>query len=203
MKGGTYVLGPQAIPDSVERIDNTKTPAPTAERSDTDSAAANPSDPPRDGARWQLRLPCHSRPITASHIITTAEHLPQSPLSELSSLLHTSTNVPADGAAPEPESGRSVLRGIAILPSIPTCLSRQTMGNGVEGEEESAGSGDDTGVVLFPPASSETGRAEAREDERGARELALVRALIMGEGTGSCPAGQCRSLNLLIPSTAA
>jgi len=41
-------------------------------------------------------------------------------------------------------------------------------------EEEEEGE-DDTAVIVFPPTENH----------------GLVRALVMGEGTGSCPAGQC------------
>jgi hypothetical protein len=61
---------------------------------------------------------------------------------------------------------------IALLPSLPESLRRpkkeSTEEDGEEGE-------DDTAVIVFPPTA----------DSR------LVRALVMGEGTGSCPAGQC------------
>lgn len=43
-----------------------------------------------------------------------------------------------------------------------------------DGEEES--SEDDTAIFLFPPTTEGS---------------SVVRGLLMGEGTGSCPAGQC------------
>jgi hypothetical protein len=62
---------------------------------------------------------------------------------------------------------------IAVLPSLPECL-RRSRDSGEEGAEEQ----DDTAVILFP-----------REYGVG-----LVRALLMGAGTGSCPAGQCKRI---------
>jgi hypothetical protein len=66
---------------------------------------------------------------------------------------------------------------IALLPSLPVSVRRPKSEEalGSEGEEESGE--DDTAVVIFPPTEG-TG---------------LVRAVLMGEGTGSCPSGQCRS----------
>jgi hypothetical protein len=66
---------------------------------------------------------------------------------------------------------------IALLPSLPESLRRPKT-EPVDGEEEGE---DDTAVIVFPPT-----------DNQG-----LVRALVMGEGTGSCPAGQCTSSSIL------
>ncbi|RXK40446.1 hypothetical protein M231_02279 [Tremella mesenterica] len=64
---------------------------------------------------------------------------------------------------------------IAILPSFPELL-RQSRGSseGTQTEEEGSEENEDTAVLLFPPEG----------------EMGLVRALIMGEGTGSCPPRQ-------------
>jgi len=61
---------------------------------------------------------------------------------------------------------------IALLTSLPESLRRPQLAEPTEEEGE-----DDTAVIVFPPT-----------DDHG-----LVRALVMGEGTGSCPAGQCTS----------
>ena len=75
---------------------------------------------------------------------------------------------------------RTVYRAqcIAILTSLPPVFKRQRTAEteeaeGDQGEKEE----DDTAGVLFPPV-----------DGRPA-----IRALLMGEGTGSCPPGQCKS----------
>ena len=56
---------------------------------------------------------------------------------------------------------------VAVVTSQPGCLKRPA-------KEDEEAEDDDAGVVIFPPTDNST----------------LVRALIMGEGTGSCPAGQ-------------
>ena len=61
---------------------------------------------------------------------------------------------------------------IALLTSLPESLRRPKIAEPTEEEGE-----DDTAVIVFQPT-----------DDHG-----LVRALVMGEGTGSCPAGQCTS----------
>lgn len=125
----------------------------------------------------ELRLPCHPRPITTKHLIASYDHLPLS-------------------LQPKPEplkSGRShagtrMAHCIAILPSLPDSLKRKRGENpenpenpDSEAEEsqepKSDVEQDDTAVILFPPEG----------------EVGLVRALLMGEGTGSCPSGQCES----------
>lgn len=75
---------------------------------------------------------------------------------------------------PGPE--RTTAHCIAVLSSFPVLLRRKADAEETEEREE-----DDTAVVLFPP-----------EGERG-----LVRGLLMGEGTGSCPAGQCKLVGLI------
>jgi RAB protein geranylgeranyltransferase component A len=52
---------------------------------------------------------------------------------------------------------------------LPASLRRE---QGEDGELDQ----DDTAVVVFPPAEG---------------SKAVVRVLMMGEGTGSCPSGQC------------
>jgi RAB protein geranylgeranyltransferase component A len=125
--GGTYVLGPTALPSSVEIRD--------------DSVV--------------LQVQCHPQPITASHLISSPLHLPQS---AQHTDIHSELN--------------SIARCIAVLDALPPALKRPK----VEGEEEESKEEDDTAIVVFPP-----------EKEDGQ----VVRALIMGEGTGSCPAGRC------------
>lgn len=129
VKGGTYILGEQAEVESIEVTPNGE-----------------------DRKRISIKLPCHPRPITAEHLISTPDHIPPS-------LLPT----PSEG------SERITAHCIAILPGLPFILQRRSdFGDGERAE-------DDTAVILFPPEGN----------------MGLVRGLIMGEGTGSCPAGQC------------
>ena len=131
--GGTYVLGPPAVAESIE---------------------ANPSG-------VTLKLPCHPRPITASHLIVSPDHLPPSLRS------------PADD-----DARSTTAHCIAVVSSVPQALKRVTAeGDASAAESESSDEADDTGVSIFPP-------------EQGGNP---VRALVMGEGTGSCPSGQCES----------
>lgn len=64
---------------------------------------------------------------------------------------------------------------VAVLSALPALLRRS------EAEDVEKANEDDTAVILFPP-----------EGDAG-----LVRGLLMGEGTGSCPAGQCELLPVL------
>lgn len=71
---------------------------------------------------------------------------------------------------------------ISLLDELPEALRRpvkQTSEDPANGQEEEEGAEDDTAVVVFPPSP---------ESEGGK----VVKALMMGEGTGSCPAGQCK-----------
>lgn len=81
------------------------------------------------------------------------------------------THLPRE-VRPEQERVASEARCIAILDELPPLLRREVNEEGEDKEQ------DDTAVIIFPPE-------EGRE--------AVVRALVMGEGTGSCPAGQCES----------
>lgn len=67
---------------------------------------------------------------------------------------------------------RTTARGIAVVTSQPGVLKRAPPPDA--DEDEAVPEDDDTGVVVFPPVDG----------------APLARALIMGEGTGSCPAGQ-------------
>lgn len=78
------------------------------------------------------------------------------------------------------EERRTTVDCIAVLSSLPEAIKRRPPVKS-DDDEEGAEEKDDTAVVLFPP-----------EDGRQ-----LVRALITGEGTGSCPSGQCRSFQLV------
>lgn len=126
MAGGTYVLGPSAEPESI----------------DLDA----------ESGKVTLKLPCHPRPITASHIISSPDHLPSS--------------LRSNGTGPR----KSTAHCIAVLASLPEVLKQARP----EGQEEGQEDKDDTAVILFPEEGKE-----------------IVRTLMMGEGTGSCPAGQC------------
>lgn len=131
MFGGTYVLGPEAMPE---------VSAPAA------SAAGGESGPQsaKDGG-VQVKVPAHPTPLRSTHLVTSPAFLPSKPGSG-------STSVTA--------------HAVAVVTSQPACLKRAA-------KDDEEPEDDDTGVVIFPPA-----------------EGPLVRALIMGEGTGSCPAGQ-------------
>ena len=126
MFGGTYVLGKESIPESIT--------------TENDSVI--------------LKIPCHPRPITAKHLITSPDHLPP------------------DLRPTQSGTGNVTAHCIALLTSLPESLRRPQLAEPTEEEGE-----DDTAVIVFPPT-----------DDHG-----LVRALVMGEGTGSCPAGQCTS----------
>jgi len=127
--GGTYVLGKESIPESMTVNDDSVT----------------------------IKIPCHPRPITAKHMVTSPDHLP-----------------PDIRPKPESSGETATAHCIALLNSLPEALRRPKT-ESTEGEEEGE---DDTAVIIFPPTESQ----------------GLVRALVMGEGTGSCPAGQCKSL---------
>lgn len=114
----------------------------------------------------KLKLPCHPRVITAKHLITSPDHLPFSLISTSS----TSTR-------------RISAHCTAIVSALPEALRwppkiTTSEADGDAGEEEQGAEGeeDDAAIVVFPP-----------EGENG-----VVRAIMMGEGTGSCPAGQCK-----------
>lgn len=72
------------------------------------------------------------------------------------------------------EDGFTTAHCIAILPSLPPCLAPEEQSGDLDEEEESEKE-EDAMIVVFPPMDGRN----------------LVRALLMGEGTGSCPKGQC------------
>ena len=111
-----------------------------------------------------IKIPCHPRPITAKHLVTSPDHLPPDIRPDVGS-----------------SKGDVTAHCIALLPSLPESL-RRPKAVPVDGEEEGE---DDTAVIVFPPTENQ----------------GLVRALVMGEGTGSCPAGQCMSSSILGSST--
>jgi RAB protein geranylgeranyltransferase component A len=135
--GGTYVLGKESIPETMEIEEGTEYPV-------------------------KLKIPCHSRTISAKHLIASSDHLPQQ--------LRRSAAGNKD---------RQTAHCVALLPALPTQLRRQekaqTDSDGTDGDEDEEAQ-DDTAVIVFPPSGDQ----------------GLVRALVMGEGTGSCPAGQCK-----------
>lgn len=134
--GGTYVLGKESIPESISVSDDSIT----------------------------LKIPCHPRPITAKHLVTSPDHLP--------------TDIRPDIGS---SKGNITAHCIALLSSLPESL-RRPKAEPVDGEEQGE---DDTAVIVFPPTENQ----------------GLVRALVMGEGTGSCPAGQCMSSSIPGSST--
>ncbi|WVQ79147.1 hypothetical protein IAT38_001243 [Cryptococcus sp. DSM 104549] len=106
--GGTYVLGESAIPESIEA---------SGDRGIT------------------FKLPCHPRPVTASHLIASSRHIPSSFLT------------------PPASSETSVTSHcVAIVSSLPEALQRKKapVQEGEEGTEEEVVN-DDTAVVVFPP----------------------------------------------------
>jgi RAB protein geranylgeranyltransferase component A len=64
---------------------------------------------------------------------------------------------------------------ICILPSLPRVLQPETQAD-VDLDEEEQDKSEDAMIVVFPPEGNQP----------------LVRVLLMGEGTGSCPEGQCK-----------
>lgn len=134
MFGGTYVLGPEAMPE-IEA-------APAA------GAAAGEAD--SDGAKnggIQVKVPAHPTPLRATHLVTSPSFLAK--------------------AQPSGSDKNITAHAIAVVTSQPACLKRPA-------KDDEEAEDDDTGVVIFPPTE----------------DSPLVRTLIMGEGTGSCPAGQ-------------
>lgn len=95
----------------------------------------------------------------------TAKHLVTSPSHLPSHLVPTGTS----------SSSRTTAHCIAILSERPDVLRRPEVVREEVPDDEEVGE-DDTAVIAFPPTS---------DDET------VVRALMMGEGTGSCPNGQC------------
>ncbi|WVF67173.1 hypothetical protein IAT40_001919 [Kwoniella sp. CBS 6097] len=159
--GGTYVLGPSAIPTSIEQT--------------------------ADGI--SLQIPCHPRPVTASHLISLPNHLPPNLASSAAGGAEPA--VQPEQAPTDAESSTSTTAHcIAISSTTPEALRRSSAK--VPEEESGAaleavdGSGeadagevereenDDTSVTIFPPVDGSP----------------LVRCYINGEGTGSCPSGQ-------------
>jgi len=136
--GGTYVLGKESIPETMEIEEETEYPV-------------------------KLKIPCHSRTISAKHLIASSDHLPQ--------------RLRRSAAG---KGGRRTAHCIALLPALPTQLRRQekdkTDSDVTDGDEDEEAQ-DDTAIIVFPPSGGQ----------------GLVRALVMGEGTGSCPTGQCKS----------
>jgi hypothetical protein len=110
-----------------------------------------------NGDSVTLKIPCHPRPITAKHLITSPDHLPPNLEPKSDSTFESKVTAHC----------------IALLPSLPESLRRPKKESTEEDEEEGE---DDTAVIVFPPTG----------------DAGLVRALMMGEGTGSCPAGQCK-----------
>ncbi|OWZ50998.1 rab escort protein [Cryptococcus neoformans Tu259-1] len=106
--GGTYVLGPFGKPTSIDANDDNVT----------------------------LNLPCHPRPVTAKHLISSSNHLPLSLLTPESEL-----------------SKRSIMaHSISISSSLPKVLQRKLPSaddeNGIGQLPEE---NDDTGLIVFPP----------------------------------------------------
>lgn len=136
--GGTYVLGPESIPESIELEDGAESSV-------------------------RLKLPCNPRTITTKHLIASSGHLPP----------HLILN-----ENESPSNTRRTAHCIAILSERPEILRKPEAVklNDDDEDEEEVGE-DDTAVIVFPPTSEDNG--------------SVVRALMMGEGTGSCPSGQC------------
>lgn len=129
--GGTYILGASA---EIKRLEV-------------------------DGSGIELELPCHPRPVKASHIIAAPQHLLES-------------------LRPSTASESRVARCIALVNGLPPALMRELTEQPEDSDDKLEE--DDTAVIIFPPESADGH---------------VVRGLIMGEGTGSCPAGQCKLQN--------
>ncbi|ORY24379.1 GDP dissociation inhibitor-domain-containing protein [Naematelia encephala] len=141
-------------------------------------SAGQPSSIELDGQKGvTVQIPGHPRPILAKHLITSPDHLPQS-LNPPPDKSDTSRSRDSSEAS---KRTTTTAHCIAVLPSLPSCLTRpipndiQNEGEQEEGDGDSGN--DDTAVVLFPPTAD-------------ADEAQVVRGLMMGEGTGSCPSGQ-------------
>ncbi|WWC87849.1 uncharacterized protein L201_002746 [Kwoniella dendrophila CBS 6074] len=132
--GGTYVLGPSASLTSIE----------------TTSEGVS------------IKLPCHPRPVTASHLISSPNHLP-SVLIQRNSSSYTNSNQ---------EEQFITAHCVAITKTLPAALRRNTLDPDLKDDNEEI-ENDDTAVVVFP-----------REGDN------VVRCYVNGEGTGSCPPGQ-------------
>jgi RAB protein geranylgeranyltransferase component A len=119
-----------------------------------------------------LKLPCHPRLVTARNIISSAGHLP--PQLRPIDAFDSSSQTPAVPSSAD-TLRNTTAHCIAILSSLPASLRSSIRGDGTDFDKVGETEQPDTAVIVFPP-----------EGDSG-----LVRALIMGEGTGSCPAGQC------------
>ncbi|OCF44472.1 rab escort protein [Kwoniella heveanensis CBS 569] len=160
--GGTYVLGPSALPSSIEQTS--------------------------DGL--SLQVPCHPRPVHAAHLISAPNHLPPDfvslPLAPSSAVPESpSRSVQEESSA----STSTAAHCVAITAIVPEALRRagSQTGSGATAQDETGGestettaakaegeANDDTSIIVFPPVD---GRP-------------LVRCYINGEGSGSCPPGQ-------------
>ncbi|WWC96996.1 hypothetical protein V866_003873 [Kwoniella sp. B9012] len=130
--GGTYVLGPSAKPTSIAETPEGVT----------------------------LDIPCHPRPATASHLISSPNHIPP-----------TLFDTPPSG---NPEEQLHTAHCIAITKTLPEALRRKPISSQKTADEEQEQvENDDTSLIVFP---TENGR--------------VVRCYVNGEGTGSCPPGQ-------------
>lgn len=105
------------------------------------------------GSGVKMKIPCHPRPITARHLISSPDHLPKALYAQASE-----------------NDVLTMACCIAVVSLLPLGLRHESAEEGAEQEE------DDTAIIVFP--SENNGQ--------------LVRALITGEGTGSCPSGQCK-----------
>ncbi|WVQ64875.1 uncharacterized protein L199_003044 [Kwoniella botswanensis] len=130
--GGTYILGPSARPTSISETPEGVT----------------------------LDIPSHPRPVTASHLISSPNHVPptlfDTPSSEHSLEEHHTAHC------------------IAITKTLPEALRRKPISSQESAEEgQEQVENDDTSLVVFP-----------------AENGGVVRCYVNGEGTGSCPPGQ-------------
>jgi len=94
-----------------------------------------------------------------------------------SHLIAAAQHIP-DALRPETLSEARIACCIAILDGLPPALKRERPESAEDGSEDKAEE-DDTAVIIFPPDSADGH---------------VVRGFMMGEGTGSCPAGQCELL---------
>ncbi|CDZ98878.1 RAB proteins geranylgeranyltransferase component A (RAB escort protein) [Phaffia rhodozyma] len=140
--------------------------------------------PSTDNMTIKVQIQGFAHPVESSHLIVSQDYLP-APVSDRE--LNTDT-------------GEKWVRCISILNKFPALLRRPLQANDVKGEQpegvehiqQKEGEDErDTALVVFPPGS-------LGSDVQGS-----VSALLMGEGTGSCPKGYyVLYLTTLLPPTA-
>jgi hypothetical protein len=139
------------------------------------SSISNFTCAPQDDSKRciSLQIPAHHEPVTSDVLIDGTGTLSQ----------HSTQTKESDAKAP------CQVCCVAILSELPTQIQ---LGITPQRDDESDPENteaeqieenkQDVFLMVFPPASIEGGSSQA------------VRALFMGSGTGSCPTGQCKSV---------